>query len=397
MTTTDSENIHPQSQIAFLMVVAIGYAIALAGVFADSGWNPSPLAIAISIFLGAIYMGWAWWSDDYFERFPFAWAKAVYFGTLMALILTVQIVLGANGTWLLPLPLVAEAVERLQPLWRWPVYMASWLGLALPIWMITGSLGEAVGVSFAFIPAVFFVVVFTHLRLNEQRAREKAERLTDELEQANRQLAGYAFQAEEMATTQERNRLAREIHDNLGHYLTVVNVQIEAARVVLHSDPVKAKDALEKAQKLTKEGLTAVRQSVSALRESPLDDQTLVNAIQELAAETRRAGIVAEFVVQGDGRRLPPETKLALYRVTQEALTNVRKHARASRVDVMLDFETENLVKLTVRDNGVGSPVTPDGGFGLIGIRERVQALGGELKMETAVGKGFALETAVPG
>ncbi|MFQ5436863.1 MAG: sensor histidine kinase, partial [Anaerolineae bacterium] len=278
MKKNDSQHALSQSRTAFLFVVVIGYGIALVGIATDSGWNPSPTAVAFSIFLGVVYMGWAWWGDAYFDRFPFAWAKAVYFGTLMAMILTVQITLGANGTWLLSLPLVAEAVERLQPVWRWPVYVASWLGLALPLWLVTGSVEEAVGVSFAFVPAVFFVVVFTRLRLNEQQAREKAERLTGELEQANRQLAAYAVQAEEMATTQERNRLAREIHDNLGHYLTVVNVQIEAARTVLELDPAKARDSLAKAQKLTKEGLTAVRQSVSALRESPLDNQTLGDA-----------------------------------------------------------------------------------------------------------------------
>ncbi len=161
--------------------------------------------------------------------------------------------------------------------------------------MVAESLSEAIVFSFTFIPAVFFVVVFTHLRLNEKRAREEAERLTAELERANRQLAAYAMQVEEMATTQERNRLAREIHDNLGHYLTVVNVQIEAARAVLAANPARAQDALAKAQKLTREGLTAVRQSVSTWRESPLDNQSLADAILGLTAEIRQAGIVAEF------------------------------------------------------------------------------------------------------
>lgn len=397
MTTAGSKNNRPETQIAFLLVVVIGYGIALMGIAADSGWNPSPIAIAFAIGLGLIYVSWAWWADAYFERYVTGWAKLVYFGLLIGIILTVQIIMGANGTWLLSLPLVAEAVERLKPVWRWPVFVASWLGLVTPLWLVTGDLGNTITVSFAFIPAIFFVVVFTNLRLNEREARQEAERLTKELEAANRQLAAYTIRVEEMATAQERNRLAREIHDNLGHYLTVVHVQIEAARAVLETDQVKAQDALAKAQALTKEGLTAVRQSVSALRESPLDTQSLAEAIEQLMSETRQAGIVVAFTLLGEHRRLSPDTKLTLYRVTQEALTNVRKHARASRVDVLLNFENDEKVKLTVRDNGVGSPVIPSDGFGLIGIRERIRALGGELKLETAVGKGFLLESAVPG
>ncbi len=383
--------------VAFWAVIVIGYAIAFISIATNSGWQPAPWQIAVSIILGLIYLAWGVYGDDLFARYPSAWGTAVLFLVPMLAVLAVQIFLGANGTWLLSLPIVATAVQRLRPIWRWPIYIFSLVGMALPIWQATGDIAQVWGFTLTFSPAVLFVVVFTKVSINAQQAQKRAEELACELEGANRRLAAYAMQVGEMATTQERNRLAREIHDNLGHYLTVVNVQIEAARAVLAADPAKAQDALAKAQKLTREGLTAVRQSVSALRESPLDNQSLTEAILVLTAEIRQAGIVAEFEQKGERRHLPPETKLALYRVAQEALTNVRKHAHASRVDVTLDFAANHLVKFTVRDNGVGSPVTPSGGFGLIGIRERVQALGGELKMETAVGQGFVLGTAVPG
>lgn len=383
--------------VAFFAVVVVGYGIALVGMLFDSGWNPSPLAIVFSLVIGVLYVLWGWRSDELFDRFDSHWGTAVLFIAPITLVLIVQIILGANGTWLLSLPIVSIAVERLRPIWRWPVYGSAVLGLALPLWLVTGDIGVAIAPTLMFIPGILFVVSFTEARLGEQRAREEAEELTIQLEKANHQLANYAVQAEELATIQERNRLAREIHDNLGHYLTVVNVQIEAARAVMAQEPERAQDALAKAQKLTKDGLTAVRQSVAALRESPTDNRTLCDAIQILVEETRSSGLVVEFQVLGERHSLDPQTKLTLYRVAQEGLTNVRKHARASRVDVVLDYSRPQIVRLSVQDNGVGKSAVVGDGFGLIGMRERVQMLGGRLTIESDTGKGFGLETAVPG
>jgi signal transduction histidine kinase len=385
------------SYVAFLAVVIVGYGMAWLGMIFDSGWEASAWKIGVSTFLGLIYIYWGIKSDELFARFPSQMGTAVLFIIPITLVLVVQALLGANGTWLLSLPIVTVAVDKLRPIWRWPVYLASMLGLALPLWLLTGDINSVVSTTLLFVPAILFVVAFTEARLNERDARQEAEKLTIELEDANRQLTAYAVQAEEVATVQERNRLAREIHDNVGHYLTIVNVQIEAARVVMAEKPDKAQDALEKAQRLTKEGLTAVRQSVAALRESPTDGRSLIDAIESLAVETRSSGLVVEFVVEGKQRPLDAQPKLTLYRVTQEALTNVRKHAHASRVDIVLDYVNLHQVKLSVQDNGVGVNDTHQNGFGLIGMRERIQLLGGELKIETEPGKGFLLETAVPG
>ncbi|MCP4425379.1 MAG: sensor histidine kinase [Chloroflexi bacterium] len=383
--------------VAFFAVIGISYGIALIGIVLESGWQPSLWKIVVSLVLGVLYSIWGIRSDQLFERYSSPLGTAVLFILPILTVLSVQVLLGANGTWLLSLPIVSIAVEHLRPIWRWPVYIASLLGIALPMWLATGDISQIVGVTLVFSPAVLFVVAFTEARLNEQRAREEAEQLTEQLEKANHQLATYATQVEEMATVHERNRLAREIHDNVGHYLTVVHVQIEAARAVMAQNPEQAQDAMDKAQKLTKEGLTAVRQSVAALRESPTDNQSLIDAIKALAEETRSSGLVVEFVVEGKRRSLDARTKLTLYRMAQEALTNARKHARASRIDLALDYGNPQQVKLTVQDNGVGTAVIDHDGFGLIGMRERVQLLGGSLTIETEPGKGFLLETVVPG
>jgi signal transduction histidine kinase len=243
--------------------------------------------------------------------------------------------------------------------------------------------------------AIFFVVMFTQLRLNEQEARVKAEELAHKLEVANHQLAEYASQAEELAATQERNRLAREIHDNLGHYLTIVNVQIEAAKVTCESEPARALEALGKAQELAKKGLTSVRESVAALRVSPVEDRSIDEAIGELIEETKAFGIPTEFKTLGNIKPIESKSALALYRVVQEGLTNVRKHASASHVEVELDFSQAEVIRLTLKDDGVGAADT-DGGFGLIGLRERVQLLGGEFRIHTQPGKGFRIEVTLP-
>jgi signal transduction histidine kinase len=133
---------------------------------------------------------------------------------------------------------------------------------------------------------------------------------------------------------------------------------------------------------------------VAALRESPVSNRPLDEAIASLVQEAQSSGIVAEFAVSGEPAALEHKVALALYRAAQEGLTNVCKHARASRVDVLLDYKPAE-ARLEVRDNGVGAAQT-NGGFGLLGIRERMQLLGGKLELETGVGQGFRLAASVP-
>ena len=205
------------------------------------------------------------------------------------------------------------------------------------------------------------------------------------------------MQVEELATTQERNRLAREIHDNLGHYLTVANVQIKAAQAVMDKDPTRAQVALDRAAQLTQDGLAAVRHSVAALRESPVGAVPLPEAVAALAAESQAAGIVVELAVEGRPRPLDARAELTLYRAAQEGLTNVRKHARASRVDLRLDYRDPAAVSLTIHDTGLGSdPAAESTGFGLLGLNERARQLGGRLTIDTAPGAGYELMLTLP-
>jgi signal transduction histidine kinase len=298
--------------------------------------------------------------------------------------------------WLVLLPPVAHSIILV----RWPgVVLVSLLTLGILSVSVAQWYGWqwVPGALLAFSFALIFTIVFTLLAVSAEKSRSEMERLANELSAANRKLREYAVQAEELAATRERNRLAREIHDSLGHYLTVVNVQIEAARTLWDRDSTRAQNALAKAQSLTREGLQDIRRSVAALRTSPLDNTPLIDALRQLVAESQTAGLAMEFKIVGETRPLSPLAEQTLYRAGQEGLTNVRKHAQASRVAFMLDFQASNQVCLLVNDNGVGATQSVASGFGLVGLRERAQILGGEARVNTSPNAGFTLEIVVPG
>jgi signal transduction histidine kinase len=243
-----------------------------------------------------------------------------------------------------------------------------------------------------FLVAGVFVVLITRVAVTEQKLRAEKEVLAEELSEANEQLRAYALQAEELSVARERNRLAREIHDGLGHHLTATHMQLNAAKAILHQHPDKAEVALEKARTLTQDALADVRRSVTALRtlERPLPE-----ALALLVKETNAAGLSTELTLIGSPRQLEPQVEGSLYRVAQEGLTNVRKHAQATRCTVTLTYKPET-IELCIEDNGVGSSDS-SGGFGLVGVRERVAQLNGEMHIETALQKGLKLCVSVPG
>lgn len=384
------------------VVVLLAYAVAIWGYLVDRANGNTTLYsagdLALGIVLGIIYMAMALPGPPGFRRTFGRSTIPIYFTILTALVVAIFFLLAtANGIWLVAMPLVALAATEIRSLWRWLVYLSVLGAFFWSIFLKTGNLENSIVATLTLAPAVIFVIFFVRLTQSAEAAQAKAERLAAELEDANNRLAAYAVQAEELATTQERNRLAREIHDNLGHYLTVVNVQIKAAQAVMDKEPAKARAALAKAALLTQEGLVAVRQSVSSLRDSPLGSRSLTEAIGVLVAETQASGIVTELRVAGTHRALDPRAELTLYRTAQEGLTNVRRHARASRADLTLHYQDSGQVSLLVRDNGPGLAAGElRHGFGLLGLQERARQLGGNLEIETAPGQGFCLAITVP-
>jgi signal transduction histidine kinase len=249
------------------------------------------------------------------------------------------------------------------------------------------------------IPTFAFVIGMCAMALEAVRRKQRTESLFTELETAHSELKRYAEQARELAISEERNRVAREIHDSLGHYLVVVNVQLEAAGKLLDRDPVKAREAVARAKTAASETLSEVRRSVRALKPSAMEKRTGLGALAALVREFKDTGIAVSFEVVGQARDLSPEAELLLYRTLEEGLTNALKYSGGSRVEAKLAYEPSG-VRLTVADNGHG----PSGnyeelggtGFGIPGIEERASALGGSVSASDADGGGFVLEVVLP-
>ena len=381
--------------IAMIVLVVSAFVVTLARVEPHSG------SLSLLLILGILFLLMNIWAALFLgDESPSGWLAGVYFTTALSLATVINFVVMQEQnfglTWLIVLPVVSQSLE-ISPYPRFWNGVVSLLAVLTFVWPTTQFFGWEVALEtvFSLIPAILFVNVFTRMVQRERSARENMERLAGALNEANQKLRLYATQVEELATTKERNRLARDIHDSLGHYLTVINVQIGAAQAVLDKDRQKGLDALQKAQQLAQDGLNEVRRSVKALRESPLDNRSLTDVIGEMIEGCREAGLAAAWQATGHVYPLPHEVQMALYRAVQEGLTNVRKHALASRVDVGLDYGSE-WVKLTVADNGIGAAASTHNGFGLIGIQERVSLLGGHVQTETAPGKGFRLVVALP-
>jgi len=202
----------------------------------------------------------------------------------------------------------------------------------------------------------------------------------------------------QMAVIEERNRMAREIHDTLAQGFTGIVLQLEAAEQALGEDLGAMQQHLDRARSLARENLNEARRSVWGLRPGALEQLPLVEALaQEIERFTRQSGVKANFNISEGRCRLPEDVEAALLRICQESLANVRKHAQASEVDVNLNFE-ESAVRLSLRDNGVGfDPQTlPEGTFGLIGMRERARLLGGEFAVQSEKGRGVLIQATIP-
>jgi signal transduction histidine kinase len=304
---------------------------------------------------------------------------------------------GCSGAELLMFVLAAES----QLLLRLPAALAATVGL----WLLTVLLvalnpsalkGQSFGQFVATSPAGFaFVAAFTFNAMSERRLRIQATELLEELNQAHKQLQVYTDQVEELAVARERNRIAGEIHDTLGHYLTVVNVQLETAQKLLSRNPQTALEAVTTAKGQADEALREVRRSVAALGPQALElgfPEALGRFIDSLARSTS----LKIHVDTHGGGVLRPEVEVVAFRVIQEALTNVRKHAQAHNVWIRLEWDDDAL-EGSVRDDGHGvDDLDNQGSYGLQNMRERVGGAGGQIRTRSSPGNGFLVEFYIP-
>jgi signal transduction histidine kinase len=220
---------------------------------------------------------------------------------------------------------------------------------------------------------------------------------------ANRRLSHYAATLEQLAITQERNRMARELHDTLAHTLSGLAVQLEAVHSLWPLDPDQAHTLLEGSLQATRDGLAETRQAIQSLRAGPLEDLGLLLALRSLAElATGRAGAALHLDLPPTLEKLAPDVEQCIYRVAQEALENIVQHAGAAHITVGLGHQGNRLV-LAVADDGQGFDARPSGTarspdtagavdagqrFGLQGMRERAGMAGGSLDVTSQPGQG---------
>jgi signal transduction histidine kinase len=219
-------------------------------------------------------------------------------------------------------------------------------------------------------------------------ARELAERLEREREEQAR-----------LAVAEERARIARELHDIVGHSVSVMTVQAAGVRSLLEPDQEREREALQVVEQTGREALAEMRRLVGVLRrpeEAPaLAPQPSLEHLDKLVEQAREAGLPVVLRVEGDPLQLPAGVDLTAYRLVQEGLTNAIKHANASHAEVVVRYD-DGHVDLTVTDDGMGDGTGDSGGHGLVGMRERISVYGGELEAGPRPAGGYRLHARLP-
>jgi signal transduction histidine kinase len=290
------------------------------------------------------------------------------------------------------------------PIRRWPLPLLAIIGLAgagagLIDDFESANWGSILG--FAFFMVLWIgIAVFISMLFHERFQREQ---LIDELRETRDQLAAYAMQAEELAALRERARLAREMHDSLGHALVVVNVKLEAAQRLYAVDAGRGAGELEATRALVRATMADLRRSLADLRAPLPDHHDLPAALARLAGEVRQRSSLevscsAGPELQSAEIQLAPETTESLWRVAREALSNVERHAAAASAELTLERHNGALI-LRVTDDGSGvapADLARPGHYGITGMRERVEALGGTLRVAARPEGGTLVEARVP-
>jgi signal transduction histidine kinase len=384
--------------------------------------SPTAGAVGITVGLAVAAGAWIMWivilHPGWTQR---PWLMRVYLTGLIAFIaaLTIRSPWFAFFTWIGFL----DAFRLLTGAWRWAACavvgiffaMAQSGGFHRPtvssvaIWVLLACVD------------VVLVGAFTLLGQKTEEQNLARKGMIAELAEANHRLeemiaentglqAQLLTQAREAGAGDERQRMAREIHDTLAQGLTGIITQLEAAQQSSHE--AERERRIGHAKQLARDSLAEARRSVQALRPRALENSKLPDALAgEVARWSATSGVAAETRTTGEPRALHPEVEVTLLRVAQEALANVAKHAGASRAGVTLSY-MEDVVTLDVRDDGAGfarpaqhsessangskANGNPAGGFGLIAMRQRVDRLAGQLEIESEPGAGTAVSASLP-
>ncbi|MFO0659151.1 MAG: sensor histidine kinase [Polyangiaceae bacterium] len=375
----------PTATFRVAFIAALLGAVAISSIIAIQAMSELTRALFVATDLGMIALALAFRSRK-------RWAVAAYLAIQVAAGSFLAIVSRSDAELAL-LGVLAQAVlcaprQLTIPLAAWG-FVASTLGSlrhGLP-------LSRAAALSLTSLVGSAFVIAFVELAISAWEAKAEAARLVEELGLANQRLRELSIHLETLAAERERNRIARDVHDILGHSLTAAHAQLTGALAVFSRDTERAERMVGTSRDLISEGLEGVRASVSALRGGL--SRPLLDELHRLFSTLGEEGPTYCIRDHGDTSCEPkPEVAMALYRATQECLTNALRHAHATHVELTLERSTQG-IRLVFEDNGVG-PETIIPGSGLRGLEERIAEIGGTVRTSRASSGGFLVEIQAP-
>ena len=379
------------TDLAIAMVVLVTYFFIFSNFGVFNGCQIFGLII-----IGVIYLANGIYGYSYCSQNQSNLLSAFY---VLAQILLVSVVIiltkGFPFSALLFMPIVVHITVLLSAKWVLILNAFMLASYAVSLYFTAGR-----GMLITYLPLMvggqFLIVNFVQMVINEERSRIEIEGLIKDLEATNEQLRLYASQIEDLTLSRERNRMAREIHDGLGHYLTTIGMQIKAAQAIMHKNPNEAAELLKTAETLSTDALKDVRNSVSALRDTSKLEEPLLSRIKRLLRPFENTGYNTQVNITGEETTLSPEVEVLLFRSLQEGLSNIGKHSNAKKIEVNIAYHKEGNVSLEISDDGSGEKKI-DGGYGIQGIRERVEHLNGTVEISADKNKGFTLRVTVPG
>jgi signal transduction histidine kinase len=298
----------------------------------------------------------------------------------------------------LVIPLCGQAIWYLRREIGWSL-VAGFSLFCLTTMVLYYKNSDGLSFGLTYVAGCILVSVLSAATLGSINAQKKSQELAHELTLANEKLKEYSLQVEELAVADERNRLARELHDSVTQIIFGMTLSAQAARILIDRDPLRAAAELDNLQTLSQNALAEMRSLIQELHPHTGIEEGLISAIKKLTTQQlSNNGIVVDLQLKGE-RRIASHIETELFRIIQEAINNIIKHAQAKEVLVMLDLEDPKQVSLTIKDDGVGfdpaQKTDMPGHLGLTSIQERVRNLGGTLNIDSNLGKGTSINVVI--
>lgn len=323
--------------------------------------------------------------------------KKLFYFLIQTLIITIPIFMKLDFTPFLFLFFILSAQAMLVFDISEGLYLQTFFGLVTILsFVIFKGLIEGITISITYVGGYYFFGLFGYLMKVAEKNSLKLENALKELSEAHEKLKDYMVKSEELAVTKERERLSQELHDTLGHYLTIASIQLEGALKVCDEDSKKSREMMINASKAVKDALGSLRNAVSALK-SPIEGELPLDySVGRLTKNFEEGSGIKVHLEVTSNLDVPKIIRENIYRIVQELLTNVKKHSNAKNVWISIG-KTSDKFYLSFVDDGVGFDFEKDSiGFGLSNIKNRVENLKGRIILDNAEGKGARIYLEIP-